>query len=336
MEAEERAEGGAGRRPERRDHPRYPVDEAATLLLLSQGSCIAGRMVELSVEGCRLRTPAHFSAGIGTRVEIAFRIHGLAFRFGGIVDWTLDSHLFGVRFVDVPSRCHVELCDVLLEAEADMAALAAKEAAKSFRVQPLNERSCEDEKRGPQQAEPGKAQHLAAWARSGRPTQAVADTQMNSERQTQSDSQPEPISRFPGLQAVASHAGASHAGRDRRAQSRMTVDTSADILLINIGCHLAGRIQDLSVGGCRIHTDERFPVGIYTRVETEFRLEGLPFRLSGVIQAVHDQHRQLVGIRFLDMSSRKREQVEQLIKEIEEARKHQSELEAGNCEETGG
>ena len=128
---------------------------------------------------------------------------------------------------------------------------------------------------------------------------------MNSERQTQSDSQPEPISRFPGLQAVASHAGASHAGRDRRAQSRMTVDTSADILLINIGCHLAGRIQDLSVGGCRI-------------------------------QAVHDQHRQLVGIRFLDMSSRKREQVEQLIKEIEEARKHQSELEAGNCEETGG
>ena len=71
-------------------------------------------------------------------------------------------------------------------------------------------------------------------------------------------------------------------------------------------------------------------------METEFRLEGLPFRLSGVIQAVHDQHRQLVGIRFLDMSSRKREQVEQLIKEIEEARKHQSELEAGNCEETGG
>jgi len=59
-------------------------------------------------------------------------------------------------------------------------------------------------------------------------------------------------------------------------------------------------------------------VGIYTRVETEFRLQGLPFRLSGVVQALHDQQKQVVGIRFLDMSVRKREQVEQLIKEMED------------------
>jgi hypothetical protein len=32
----------------------------------------------------------------------------------------------------------------------------------------------------------------------------------------------------------------------------------------------------LSLNGCRIHSDERFAVGVYTRVETEFRLEGLP------------------------------------------------------------
>jgi c-di-GMP-binding flagellar brake protein YcgR len=106
--------------------------------------------------------------------------------------------------------------------------------------------------------------------------------------------------------------------RERRTQSRQEVDTSADILLINVGSRLSGRIQDLSVGGCRIRADERFPVGIYTRVETEFRLEGLPFRLGGVIQAVHDRDRRLVGIRFLDMSKRKREQLEQLIEEIEE------------------
>jgi hypothetical protein len=75
----------------------------------------------------------------------------------------------------------------------------------------------------------------------------------------------------------------------------------------------------MSAGGCRIRTDERFPVGIYTRVETEFRLEGLPFRLGGVIQAIQDRERFLVGIRFLDMSARKREQVEQLMQEIEES-----------------
>jgi hypothetical protein len=106
--------------------------------------------------------------------------------------------------------------------------------------------------------------------------------------------------------------------RDRRAQSRHPVDTTAAILLIKIGSRLAGRIIDLSAGGCRILCDERFPVGIYTRVEVEFRLEGLPFRLGGVIQAIHDRH--TIGIRFLDMSGRKRGQIDQLIEEIEAAR----------------
>ena len=79
-------------------------------------------------------------------------------------------------------------------------------------------------------------------------------------------------------------------------------------------CH----ILDLSLSGCRIRTEERFPVGIYTRVEIEFRLQGLPFRLGGVIQAIHD--RNMVGMRFLDLSERKRQQVLDLIDEIEQMR----------------
>jgi hypothetical protein len=59
-------------------------------------------------------------------------------------------------------------------------------------------------------------------------------------------------------------------------------------------------------------------VGIYTRVETEFRLDGLPFRLDGVIQGARDGDARNVGIRFLEMSSRKQEQVEQLIEELGE------------------
>jgi c-di-GMP-binding flagellar brake protein YcgR len=96
------------------------------------------------------------------------------------------------------------------------------------------------------------------------------------------------------------------------------VDTLATIFLVKIGSTLRGRIVDLSLSGCRIRTDDRFPVGIYTRVEVEFRLEGLPFRLGGVIQAIHD--RNTVGIRFLDLSERKREQVLGLIGEIEQLR----------------
>jgi hypothetical protein len=51
-------------------------------------------------------------------------------------------------------------------------------------------------------------------------------------------------------------------------------------------------------------------------VETEFKVDGLPFRLAGVVQSVHDRF--TVGIRFLDMSARKRDQLVHLIEEIAE------------------
>jgi len=44
-------------------------------------------------------------------------------------------------------------------------------------------------------------------------------------------------------------------------------------------------------------------------------LNGMPFRLSGVIQFIDE--RNLVGIRFLDLSDRKLEQVERLMVEME-------------------
>jgi len=100
---------------------------------------------------------------------------------------------------------------------------------------------------------------------------------------------------------------------------RHTVDTRATVYFIDVRAHMTGNIVDLSMSGCGIHTDERFPVGIYRRVETEFRFDGLPFRLQCVVQALHNKF--TVGIRFLDMSSRKREQLLQLMEEIDEMRR---------------
>jgi hypothetical protein len=82
---------------------------------------------------------------------------------------------------------------------------------------------------------------------------------------------------------------------ERRTDPRSGVETTATIHLVKIGSKLAGQVLDLSLGGCRIRTDERFPVGIYTRVETEFRLQGICFLLAGVVQTIHDRHQ--VGIR---------------------------------------
>ncbi|MGA8727326.1 MAG: PilZ domain-containing protein [Terracidiphilus sp.] len=103
---------------------------------------------------------------------------------------------------------------------------------------------------------------------------------------------------------------------ERRRELRHPVDTNAVIYLIDLAAKAEGRILDVSLHGCCIHTYLRFPLGIFRRVETEFSFEGLPFRLAGVTQALYDPC--TVGIRFLDMSQRKREQLVQLIEEIDE------------------
>lgn len=105
----------------------------------------------------------------------------------------------------------------------------------------------------------------------------------------------------------------------RCAEIRQKVDTAAVIRLIDLAATVQGRILDVSMGGCRIRTDRRFPLGIFRRVETEFRIEGLPFRVAGVTQKIYDGFN--VGIRFLDMSDRRRELLSQLIEEIKEAHK---------------
>jgi hypothetical protein len=104
---------------------------------------------------------------------------------------------------------------------------------------------------------------------------------------------------------------------DRRHDGRRPVDTGAVLHLIDLGAKLHGRIVDLSLNGCSIRTEQRFSLGIFRRVETEFRLEGLAFRLAGVTQSVHDPWN--IGIRFLNVSERKHDQLAALIEEIEES-----------------
>jgi hypothetical protein len=157
------------------------------------------------------------------------------------------------------------------------------------------------------------------WAELG---EAIRDIEADKAREKAKAAANAPASAAatPAAQTSAPQAGHPHpeahaTPRDRRQQMRRKVDNSADIHFIRGGSAMPGRIQDLSPNGCCIHTEERFPVGIYTRVEVEFRLYGLPFRLSGVVQAIHNRDK--VGIRFLDMSSRKQEQVVELINEID-------------------
>jgi len=128
----------------------------------------------------------------------------------------------------------------------------------------------------------------------------------------------EPAVDTPSVEASSALLPIEPAHPNRRAHSRYGVDASAIVYLVKTGSRIQGHLLDVSLSGCRIQTRERITVGIYRQVEVEFNLEGLPFRLGCVFQSIHD--RQTVGIRFIDMSSRKREGLEQLIRDIEEKR----------------
>jgi hypothetical protein len=281
-------------RQERRSDPRYSVDEDSVVLFVGYGAPHEARLVDLSQDGCRLRTTEPVTARSRLPVEVFFKINGVSFRFRGVLEWTDGQNLLGVRFVNVIPQRMVELANVICTMEKTAGA----------RADALNVPVVE------QQAPQLAGRELIAGV-SDRNHEPIAGSLMEL-----------PEATLPGVHSPLPEStplpARKPAGRERRQQSRHEVDTTATILLVNVGSTLKGRILDLSITGCRIRTDEHFPVGIYTRVETEFRLEGLPFRLGGVTQSIHDRNN--VGIRFLDMSERKREQVLELIDEIEQMR----------------
>ena len=313
-QAEEAAVAAPAGPPERRDDPRLPVDEQAQFIVASQGLRIACRVIEVSLNGCRLQGAAGFPSTPSLRGEVSFSLRGIAFRFSSILEWAAGNAA-GIRFVDVSARRREEFVEVLCELAARIAIQSVKRAAESLAAEESALKSAAEKGAAQKTSNPAlpATPAPAAVPRPAKPTYVQTPAQPPkpdpaSPRATQ------PVAAQPAAPAAASQP--KPAGHERRTQSRQEVDTSATILLVNIASRLPGRILNLSIGGCRIRTDDRFPVGIYTRVETEFHLEGLPFRLGGVVQAIQDRHN--IGIRFLDMSERKREQVEQLIAEIAE------------------
>ena len=279
MDSEDTEIGQPAAPPQRRAHPRFPVDEHSHLIFLAHGLPLACRIVDLSLEGCRVRTLERFSVAAGLRIEIAFKANGMAFRFSGTTQWADGLHQLGIRFTGMTLRRKEELAEVIAELE-EAAAREAERARQALVPVPPP---------APTQPEPAALPLLPP--RLPRPPQP-------------------PLPPSPRARRVPT-------GADRRERPRHQVDTSAVIFMIKGGVRFNGRILDLSLNGCRIRTDEPFPVGIYSRVEVLFHLNGLPFRIAGVIQAIHDRNQ--VGIRFLDMSTRNRMQVEELIEEIAQA-----------------
>jgi c-di-GMP-binding flagellar brake protein YcgR len=280
---------------DRRAFPRYVVDCPVVISFLTGGAQMPGKMADLSLGGCRVITEQRFTAGIMVRIEVQFQLLGTAFRIVGVTVGSREARCFTVRFVDMPKRRRDELTEVLAEVAAVNAAKApAAPAVEINAVAPVSS---------------------PAFANETSSAEAARVSAPKIIQDADQDADSDPAST---VAARPTHLKRQTRPTERRTQRRHAVDTSARLLLVNTAISMAGRILNLSQGGCRLRTEERFTVGIYVRVEAEFYLHGLPFRLAGVSQAVMDKN--TIGVRFLDMSERKREQLTELIAEIDEAR----------------
>ncbi len=287
--------------PERRFDSRYAVDTEACLVMVNKGSQLRARMVELSVEGCRVRADRQHALGDAAGIEVMFQLNGIAFRLGGTMQWVDAQQTAGIRFNAMAPRRREALEEVLAELEAE------RQAARSADAGPAVESD----------AAALVPTVIAMPHRTGElgPSRAPETERCSADRTS-----PGPVAIFNGCGTPAEAKSGLLAGppraRERRSEIRHAVDTSATVHFIDVRAQISGRILDLSMSGCRLRTLERFPVGIYRRVETEFKADGLPFRLGGVVQALHDRF--TVGIRFLDLSLRKRDQLQQLMDEMAE------------------
>jgi c-di-GMP-binding flagellar brake protein YcgR len=93
--------------------------------------------------------------------------------------------------------------------------------------------------------------------------------------------------------------------------------------LVHQGSTIDCRIIDLSLGGCQVRAEGQFLAGPMVRVEVLFRVLGETLRIAGVTQWT--RQKQWIGIRFLDVTERKRAALLQLIHEIEGSQPRQQE-----------
>jgi c-di-GMP-binding flagellar brake protein YcgR len=283
---------------ERRLMPRCDMDEAATLLVVASGVDLRCRIVELSLGGCRMILEQQVPIGLHTGVEASFKVRGIAFRLSGETGWSDGARTVGVSFSSMTTRRRADLLEVFAEMEAAKAAREEEEAAAAAGIGAQKLPAAPNAEQNPPAVSPAAQKPPATQMEAAPASKAAAqELQPTADAETAAEAVPPPAP-IP----------------ERRKYARYAVEQSAVIYLVKVGSKLPGQVLNLSLGGCRVRTKERFPVGIYTRVEIEFRMQGQLVRLGGVIQAIYGRHE--VGVRFLDVSLRKLNQLAELIEEM--------------------
>lgn len=131
VEAAPRAEAGdaekdsaappIARKREQRQHQRYKVDGKARIRFLSMHTLYRGKVVDLSMSGCRVRFEEIVPLGVfRRRVEVDLVVNGMAMLMSGVTQVIHDRYEVGIRFVEVTEHKMEHLRIVITEVEHRM------------------------------------------------------------------------------------------------------------------------------------------------------------------------------------------------------------------------
>jgi hypothetical protein len=105
--------------------------------------------------------------------------------------------------------------------------------------------------------------------------------------------------------------------KERRRASRFSCVGQAQLIrLPSDGGFAAGKIHDLSLGGCRLNLNE--PIDLGARMELVIRANAASFRALGIVKGLRQKSE--AGIEFVQLSSGGRDLLEDLIGELAKLR----------------
>lgn len=103
-------------------------------------------------------------------------------------------------------------------------------------------------------------------------------------------------------------------GIERRVHSRHELDTTATLVVVEKGVVFRCDLLEVSLGGCRVFSDNPVTIPDQALVEVDFIGRGYPIRVATVVRENRDGH--VLGMQFQKMSARLRERLQELIEEL--------------------
>ena len=274
--------GRDARGRDRRVNERFELNNAPGSLI-HEGFSIPCEVVDISLSGCCVRTREAFTAGALAHVRVVVPILGMVLNIWGITQWTRREHLIGVRFIHPSTQSKNQLVALLT-------CLVDRSAADFVRAA------------------------VAGAVQSGTPMIVLEHPLAQPECGTPSPSTEEEEFQEPAPAPVLPRRERPELDGDHKAQDLEEGEYPAVLHFLKDDSQLAGHMVDLSLEACMVGMNQPFARGKQVRVEVEFQMRGLHFRLLGVTKAVHGKR--TVEILFLEMSGRKRGDLTQVISEL--------------------